>query len=55
MAKSAPAIASCLMYWTTAYATPVTFNVNMSIQRTMGSFDPEGRGDTVLVVRNWDG
>lgn len=38
-----------------AVAAPVTFNVNMSIQRAMGNFDPEGRGDTVLVAGSWDG
>ncbi len=34
---------------------PVTFNVNMSVQKAMGNFDPDGRGDTVLVAGNWDG
>lgn len=37
-----------------AAIAPVTFSVNMSVQRLMGRFDPD-RGDTVLVAGSWDG
>jgi len=49
--------AGCLLWQATVSGAnvPVTFNVNMSVQKAMGNFDPDGRGDTVLVAGSWDG
>ncbi|MDW7980923.1 MAG: carbohydrate-binding module family 20 domain-containing protein, partial [Verrucomicrobiales bacterium] len=46
--------AAGVVWCLTGFAVPVTFNVNMSVQRAAGNFDPDGRGDTVLVAGNWN-
>ncbi len=56
LVKTGLVLVVCVLWhaWSIAANVPVTFNVNMSIQKAMGNFDPDGRGDTVLVAGNWD-